>query len=183
MSDKHAKALDSIRTQLTKLPPDALGTLLISLERHSYSARLDAHHLVRNILWDSKACSKIDLVVLSGRDKTDSSGKATLSLEPLLCGVHADAGYPLVIMRVPPFVATAASAQPVLVTAAARSTPVHIQSVGDFLADRDGNVAGMTYLDGVTVEVATWKLDGTPAPDTSFSWICTVETARRITFG
>lgn len=35
----------------------------------------------------------------------------------------------------------------------------------------------------VKVDVTTWKLDGTAAPNTLFSWICTIEAARLIFIG
>jgi hypothetical protein len=65
--------IDDLRDRLSKIPKDVLEQVLDGFSRHSYSAHLPAHHSVRAIAGDS--CSKTDLLVLSGRDRTDSQGK------------------------------------------------------------------------------------------------------------
>jgi hypothetical protein len=104
-------------------------------ERHAYVARLDAHHSARS-LFVRAACWRTDLLVLSGRDVTDSAGKLTLTLDNLLCGAMTE-GLPstLMLLREPKFVATAHGAAPVVVTAATHAT-AQPQGAGVLVNDR-----------------------------------------------
>jgi hypothetical protein len=183
MNDKFKKALEGIRTELSKLPEDALNEFVKSLQRHSYSARLDAHHSVRSLLeFGGGSCSRTDLLVVSCRDTTDRSGKVVLPIHRLLCGA-TDEGLEdtlLELIQEPQFVATPLGADPVFATAVIRSTQAPSVS-NSALVDRDGDIV-QRALATIEVEVTTWKPDGTAATETSFSWICTVEAGRRIRF-
>lgn len=178
------KRLARIQAELARIPQEALDDFITLQQRHSYAARLDAHHATRNILARGVSCAKVYLVVLSGRDKTDSSGKVTLLLDELLCGVQFENtnGYPLVLIREPPFLATAISTAPVFATVRASSTP-EVPFAGSLLKDRDGNTIEPAYISSVTVDIMTWKSDGNPAPNTNVSWICTVEAAIAVNIG
>ena len=108
MDKKLKQRLDRIQIELAEIPADALEVFWDFNERHSYSARLDAHHSAGSMI-RRNSCSKTWLIVLSGRDKTDSTGKAKILIDPLLCGVTRE-GLPsyetFVMMREPDFVAT-----------------------------------------------------------------------------
>lgn len=183
MGDK--ERLENIRTELAKLPQDVLDNFLEFWQRHSYSVRLDAHHSVRSILVQgSGSCSRTYLVVVSGRDQTDGSGKAVLPIHRLLCGASQEnlVGAQIVLVREPQFVATPLSSVPVFATALTKSTPAQAMP-GFFLADRDNNPVAQPFLETVEVHVMTWKPDGTAAANTFFSWICTVEAVRLTSLG
>jgi hypothetical protein len=187
MDDKLKKRLDKIRVDLQGIPRDALKTFWELNERHSYSARLDAHHSVRGLLSARNFCSKTWLIVLSGRDRTDSSGKAKILIDPLLCGVTRE-GFPfgerLVMVREPQFVATPHASSAVFVTVQTKtSSTQQPPQAGILIRDRDDNIIDQNSVSDVEVNITSWKHDGTPAPTTSFAWICTIEAAREIPFG
>jgi hypothetical protein len=173
-----------LKQQLERIPPDALNDFVKGLQRHSYSARLDAHHSisVRSILGGS--CSKTDLILLSGRDETGSAGKAKILIDSLLCGVMFESfpsGVSLVMVREPHFVATPHSSAPVFVTVQTSST-LHAPHAGSVIVDRDGNSIDQGFITSVEVNITSWKHDGNPAPKTTFAWICTIEAARQMLF-
>ncbi len=174
-----------LRRQLERIPPDALGEFVELRQKHSYSARLDAHHSVHNIIKFGNPCSKTDLIVLSGRDQTGSAGKKKILIDPLLCGVlfeNLPGTSSLVMMRNPNFVATPHSSAPVFVTVQTTSTP-QTPPAGVSIQDRDGNTIDQDPITNVEANIASWKHDGSPAANTSFSWICTIEAARQFIIG
>lgn len=167
MDDVVKKRLNNLNQELASLPPDALDFLRDRISRHSFVAHLDAHRSTRFTFELGSFCSKTDLLVLSGRDLTDHSGKAVLPIHRLLCGaINLLPNVQLVLIREPQFVATPLSSVPVFATAMTRST------------QRQGNVHGQPILETVEVEVMMWKPDGTAAAETSFSWVCTIEAGR-----
>jgi hypothetical protein len=183
MKETDKKSVEKVINELATLPDEALDFFRELLQRHSYSARLDAHHSVRSIL--ASACSKTDLLVVSGRDQTDSSGKAVLPIHRLLCGATGEglrSDTRLVLIREPQFVATPLSSIPVFATALTRSTAA--QAIpSSIVVDRDNNPIAEPVLATIEVEVMMWKPDGSAAANAFFSWICTVEAGRRILFG
>ena len=184
MNDKLKKRLDEIQIELQKIPEDARPYLWDFNERHSYSARLDAHHSASSIL-SRNSCSKTHLIVLSGRDKTDSTGKAKILIDPLLCGVTREgfsSGEVLVMVREPHFVATPHASDPVFMTVQTTSTQQPPQA-GIVIVDRDDNFTNRNSIIDVEVNITSWKHDGSPAATTTFAWICTIEAARAISFG
>jgi hypothetical protein len=185
MNDRLKKQLDRLDTELRAFPADTLAEFFRRYDRHAHAARLDAHHAIRNLVHGGLACARTDLIVLSGRDVTDGAGKATLVLDPLLCGAVTE-GLPdltrLAIVADPLFVATASGSAPAFVTATVRSTTQPV-GAGIILNDRDGiGVEGGELVD-VTVEVHTWKQDGSAAASTPFSWLCTIPAARAFAIG
>jgi hypothetical protein len=149
----------------------------------SYSARLPAHHHLREIFGGS-FCSKTDILVLSGRDTTNSAGVATLSLNSLLCGVVNEGltgNMIFTIIREPNFVVTPRGSLPSFATVVNHSTSRQLNN--EFMRDRDNNPLRNTRILDVTVDIRTWKHDGSPAAKTLFSWICTVEAARLTDMG
>lgn len=181
MSDKHEKALEKAQRELANLPPAVQEEFLNRLRRHSYSAHLDAEHTVRNSLgFGRPTCSKTDLYILSGRDETNRSGKVTVPIQ--LCGIATE-DLPFVIVREPNFVATPHGTTPSFLTVIARSAPQPL-SAGDILVDRSDNVLSeRNFLIDVSVDVMAWRGDESTAGGIAFSWVCTVETARRLTIG
>lgn len=186
MKEADKKSVERVSKELAKLPEEALDFFRENLQRHSYSARLDAHHSVRSVLaLGGGSCSKTDLLVVSGRDQTDSAGKAILPIHRLLCGATGEglrSDTRLVLIREPQFVATPLSSVPVFATALTRSTPAQTLP-SSIVVDRDNNPLAQPVLATVEVEVMMWKPDGAAAAKTFFSWICTVEAGRRIFFG
>ena len=170
---------------------DVLDAFIKTFERHSYSARLDAHHAVRNTFMGRNnvtSCAQTDLLVFSGRDNVDGAGRVTLPIQSLLCGAATEgledfAFTELVIVQEPNFVATPRGSTPTFLTAVTHSTPQQLPNEqGTALIDRSGNfISARTFLGDVSVEVMAWRNDGSPAGDTGFSWVCTVEAMRRIT--
>jgi hypothetical protein len=178
VNDKIKKSLANVRRELRGIPQDALDAFLVSLERNSYSAHLNAHHERHSVLGRGSHCSKTDLLLLSGRETTNNAGKATLLIDTLLCGVVSE-GLPssqsFLLFTEPDFVATPVSSMPSFVTVTTSSTKVPTQAG---VTDRDANPIDQPTLSNVKVEVTTWKPDGTPAANTAFSWICTLEAVR-----
>jgi hypothetical protein len=174
-----------IKQQLDNIPADALHEYVKGLQRHNYSARLDAYHSISINSMLGSSCSETDLIVLSGRHQTGSTGKANILIDSLLCDVlsvdHTVGSLlqQLKVIREPDFVATPHSSAPVFTTMQTSST---VQSVtpgtGIFMADRGGNTIEQQFLVDIRIEVTTWKHDGTPSVNTVFSWICTIEAAR-----
>ncbi len=181
MDEETRKRLAQIPDELRKLSPGVLHGFLEGLVRNSYSVHLPAHHSSRSLLGSS--CAKTDLLMLSGRDATDGTGKVTLRMDDLLCGSITEDVSPafLVMLREPNFVVTPLSATPAFATVQTAST-VRSQS-GIIVVDRNGNTVSRTPIQDVTVDVMTWKPDGSAAANTSFSWICTIEAARAVGIG
>jgi hypothetical protein len=183
MDEKVKKKVDTLIREMLTLPEEALENFRVFNSRHSYSARLDGHHSVRS-LFGLSACSKVDLLVVSGRDTTDRSGKATLPIHQLLCGATAERQRGegrLALVREPQFVVTPISQAPLFATYQSRSTPG--SSAGIFVEDRDGNMVSAPYLASLEIEVMMWKHDGAAAGEANFSWICMLEAGRIIPFG
>lgn len=181
MAKKTRKRLTNIPSDLLKLPPGMLQGLILRLTRDSYAVHLPAHHSSRSILGAS--CAKTDLLLLSGRDATDDTGKVTIRIDDLLCGSISEDISPgfLVMVREPNFVVTPLSATPAFATVKTASTP--FEMTDSFLEDRAGNTVHGTQIRDVTVDVMTWKPDGSPAGKTSFSWICAIEAVHAIPIG
>jgi hypothetical protein len=185
MNDKVKKTLANISAELARIPQDDLNDFVARLQRHADAARLDAHHSVRSALQRGISCARTDLLVLSGRDTTVASGTATLTLDPLLCGAVSEGlggSVQLIMIRQPTVVATVHGANPAFATVATSAT-VEPAQTGFIVNDRGGAPVDEDRLVDVKVEVRTWKHDGSAAPHTLFSWICTVEAARRILIG
>jgi hypothetical protein len=181
MDEETRKRLAQIPDELRKLSPGVLHGFLEGLVRNSYSVHLPAHHSSRGLLGSS--CAKTDLLMLSGRDVTDGTSKVTIKIDDLLCGPITEDVSPsfLVMLREPDFVVTPLSATPAFATVQTAST---VQSgQGIIVSDRSGNPVHRTPIQDVTVDVMTWKPDGSAAGSTNFSWICTIEAARAITIG
>jgi hypothetical protein len=51
------------------------------------------------------------------------------------------------------------------------------------IIDRDGDLVSHGFHVDVAADVATWNHDGTAAAKTMFSWICTIEAARKAPLG
>jgi hypothetical protein len=184
MDEKVRKSLANINRELAGLSPEDLAEFAKRFKRHSASARLDAHHSVRTALlpFPEVTCTKIELIVLSGRDTTDKDGKARLFIDSLLCGVKEEQVSELVMTREPYFVATAQGSRPAFATvqiSSSTTAPAHPY----FLVDRDDTILENGYLTDVTVEITTWKPDGTPAADKTFSWVCAIEAATLVSIG
>lgn len=183
MNDKHEKALEKIQREIAVIPEDVLDAFQKRLERHSFSARLDAHHAIRNTILRPKeiaSCTQTDILVISGRDKVDGAGRMILPIK--FCEVATDS-FPLVIIREPNFVATPHGSIPSFITTTSRST-IRQLSVGEFLVDRADNVLNNRgFLGDVSVEVMAWRGDESPAGGIEFSWVCTVEAVRLGNFG
>jgi hypothetical protein len=179
------KKVEQIRTQIENLAREGLVLEAIEGGIQSYSAHLPAHRSSRSLFpWGGSSCSKTDILVLSGRDRTDNAGIAKVSVNSLLCGVVSEglaSNATYVMIREPNFVATPHGSLPSFATVVTNSTIRQISNA--FLMDRDGNpLPNRTALD-VTVDVRTWKHDGSPAASTFFSWICTVEAVRSVFIG
>ena len=105
-------------------PEDAYETLRGRLRRNSFSARLAGHHAARNAPFATRPkVHKTDLLVLSGRDRTDRSGKVVLPIHQLLGGVANEgvlSNTQYVLIREPEFVATPVSRTPVFATFVSR---------------------------------------------------------------
>ena len=181
MAEKTRKRRAQIPDDLLKLPPGVLRGFLQGLARDSYSVHLPAHHSSRSFL--GLSCARTDLLMLSGRDVTDGTGKVTIRIDDLLCGSITEDVSPafLVMLREPNFVVTPLSATPAFATVQTASTVRSEQGIIVF--DRSGNPVHRTPIRDVTVDVMTWKPDGSAAGSTSFSWICTIEAARATVIG
>ena len=158
MNDRHEKSLEKIQREIANIPQDVLDAFLRRYERHSFSARLDAHHAIRNTFFRPKliySCKHTDILVISGRDNVDGTGRMILPIK------HCEDYH---IIREPNFVATPHGSKPSFITTTSSST----------IATIPGS-AGLNYLDDVSVEVMAWRGDGSPAGGIEFSWICTVE--------
>ena len=186
MDETLKKKVDTLTRELPALPEEALESLRNYFRRNSFSARLDGYHSVRTILQDDGGTRrKTDLLVLSGRDRTDRSGKAVLPIHQLLCGVATEgipSTSPLVLIREPEFTVTPLSKAPVFATFVSRSSR-EAPDRNSFLMDRNDDPVNQPVLATVEVEVMMWKHDGTAAGETDFAWVCTVEAARRISIG
>jgi hypothetical protein len=182
MDEKTRRRLATLAEELQRLPPDAYLDLYARFTRHAFSAYLPAHHSTRSLFGSS--CAKTYLLVLTGRDATDGTGKVTIRIDPLLCGATTEEVAPetLVMIRHPNFVATPLAATPAFATVQTAATSQSL-SPGAILYDRSGNSLDLPQLVDVTVDVHTWKDDGSAAPSTSFSWICTIEAARIVFIG
>lgn len=186
MDQKIAKAAKKIISEHSRIPREVLAAVQTLSERHSCSARLDAHHAVRSALGiGGTVCAKTDLLFLSGRDVTDATGRCIVPLQTLLCRVATEGledflvASSFVIAREPIVVATPFSAAPVFLTTLAHSTPREV-SHGEFLLDRGETfLTERTYLDDVSVEVLAWQLNGAPAGETEFAWVCAIEAVRK----
>lgn len=178
MNDKHEKALEEIQRKIAGIPEDVLDAFQKGLERHSFSARLDAHHAIRNTILrriEIESCTQTDILVITGRDNVDGAGRMILPIK--FCGVDTDFR-PLVIIREPNFVATPHGSTPSFITTTSRST-IRQPSNGEFLVDRAGNVLNnRDFLVDVSVEVMAWRGNESPAGGIEFSWVCTVEAVR-----
>src|SRR5574340_437594 len=178
LNEKHEKSLAKLHDEFVGLPEDVRREFIERFQRHSYSARLDAYHAKRDIFGFGQACSQTWLLFLSGRDRTDRQGKTILPLQSLLCGAASEglAG-PLVIVRDPVVVATAHGSTQSLMTVIPHAQPFQ-PDASTLLQDRANNrLDSEAYLTDVSVEVMSWRHDGTPAAETEFSWTCTVEGA------
>ena len=145
MDEETRKRLAQIPDELKKLSPGVLHGFLEGLVRNSYSVHLPAHHSSRSLLGSS--CAKTDLLMLSGRDATDASGKVALRMDDLLCGSITEDVSPavLVMLREPNFVVTPLSATPAFATVQTASTPRGGQS-GIIVIDRNGNTVSRTPI-------------------------------------
>jgi hypothetical protein len=181
MDEKTKRRLATLVEELQRLPPDAYPDLYARFTRHSFSAYLPAHHATRSLFGSS--CAKTYLLVLSGRDVTGGDGKVTIHIDHLLCGATTEEVDPetLVMIRHPNFVATPLAATPCFATVQTAATSQTLS--GEILCDRSGNSVDLPKLVDVTVDVHTWKDDGSAAPGTAFSWICTIEAARVVFIG
>jgi hypothetical protein len=184
MNDKHEKTLTKLHDELLRLPKDVREEFIKGFQRHSFSARLDAYHSVRTIFGSGNICSQTYLLFLSGRDRTDRSGKMTLPLQSLLCGAATDGLQGgLVILREPDFVATARGSIPSFLTATPHAQRQQL-GAGTLLLDRTNNqLSNESFLTDVSVDVMSWRHDGSAAADTEFSWMCTVEGATILSIG
>lgn len=178
MSDKHEKALEKVHHELANLPRELQEGFFRRFQRHHSSVHLDAQHAVRNILGHgTTTCSQTDLFILSGRENTNVSGRATLPV--LFCGITTNV-WPLVIIREPNFVATPHGSTPSFLTVITRSTPQQL-APNEFLSDRSGNsLSERNFLVDLSVDVMAWRGDGSPAGGIEFSWVCTVEAASKV---
>lgn len=177
MNDKYEKSLAKLHDEFVGLPQDVRHEFIERFQRHSFSARLDAYHAKRDIFGFGQACSQIWLLFLSGRDKTDRQGKTILPLQSLLCGAASEGlASQLVMVREPVIVSTAHGSTQSFMTVTTRAQ--RQKPANTYLVDRANNGLGNNeYLNDVSVDVMSWRHDGTPAADTEFSWTCTVEGA------
>lgn len=177
MHDKYEKSLAKLHDEFVGLPEDVRKEFIVRYQRHSYSARLDAYHAKRDIFGFGQACSQTWLLFLSGRDRTDRQGRTTLPLQSLLCGAASEGlASRLVIVREPVVVATAHGSTQSFMTVTPRAQ--RFQPGATLLLDRANNrLDNVAYLTDVSVEVMSWRHDGTPAAEAEFSWTCTVEGA------
>lgn len=128
------KKIEKLRAQIDNLAKEDL--ILVAIEAggtRSYSAHLPAHHHLREI-FGSSSCYKTDILVLSGRDKTDNTGVAKIPINSLLCGVVTEGdglppGWNFVMIREPNFVATPQSPLPCFATVVIHSTIRQSRSV------------------------------------------------------
>ncbi len=182
MDKKARKRAPRIPDALTRIPADALRGFLRGLVRDTYSVHLQAHHASRDLFGVS--CARTDLLMLSGRDATDATGKISIKIDDLLCGSISEGLSPsiLVMMREPNFVATPLGTAPTFATVQTSSTP-RGDLVNVILSDRAGNPVQGAPIQNVTVDVTIWKPDSSAAANTAFSWICTIEAARALPIG
>jgi hypothetical protein len=181
------KKIAKLRAEIENLAKNDL--LLETIEAdtiRTYSAHLPAHRSSRSFFpFGGSSCSKTDILVLSGRETTNHEGITKLSLRTLLCGVVNEglaSGTVFTVIREPNFVATPHGSLPSFATVLTNST---LLPPGSYIVqDRDNNqLSRVSPLADVTVDIRTWKHDGSPAAKTLFSWICTVEVSRLIAFG
>ncbi len=184
MNDKHEKDLEKIQREVAGIPQDVLDAWRKSLERYSYSARLDAHLAVRNSLFAPKTiakCLQTELLVITGRDWTDRTGVVNIPI--LFCGDAASNSDDLAIIREPHFVATPHGSTPSFVTTITNSTPRQLSN-SEFLLGRAGSsLSERNVLIDVSVDIMTWRGDEAPAPNIEVSWICVLEAARLLFIG
>lgn len=178
MSDEDINAADRLYAELSSLPPNAQDLLFQMNPGRSYAARLEAHHWTTRVLGIGTVCYKTYLIVLSGRYRTGSNGKAVLRIDRLLCGVLRENPPPspksYILIREPQFVATPISTTPVLATTLIRSA--QRDDPQTIFVDRDDNVFDLDQVRAAAeVEVSLWNLDGSAAGVSSFSWVCTIE--------
>jgi hypothetical protein len=187
MDEDLKKRVDGMADELGNLPPEGISYLRHFVRRRSYSARLDAHRNTRDVSGIFNTCAKTELIVLSGRDLTDRKGKAIIPISEIWCADTIQADFvkalpedtSMQIIEEPNFVATPLDNTPSFVTVQTQSTEVSPSGGGVVVVrDRQGNRLDRKPLIGVTVEVTTWRPDGSRAPRVSFSWICTIEVAR-----
>jgi hypothetical protein len=182
MDEKTRKHLAQLSDELLKLPPGVGAELYNRVSRNTYSAHLPAHHHSRSLFGSS--CAKTDLLLLSGRHATGNNGKATIRIDDLLCGAVTENVSPLslVMLREPNVVVTPLGATPAFATVQTASTPRTLQSA-EIVMDRAGNLIHRDPIQDVTIDVLTWKPDGSAAANTVFSWICTIEAGRLTNIG
>jgi hypothetical protein len=184
MNDKHEKDLEKIRQDVASIPQDVLDAFLRRLERYSYSARLDAHLAVRNSLFAPKTitrCLQTDLLIISGRDWTDSTG--VINIPILFCGDVTGDTTQLAILREPNFVATPHGSTPSFVTTITHSTPRQLSN-GEVLLGRAGrSLSERNVLIDVSVDIMTWRGNEASAPNIEVSWVGVLEAARLLFLG
>ena len=184
MLPNHDRALARIQDELNRIPADILAEFREKSRRHTYSAHLNAHHAQHEYLGyvslGAPTCSKTDLLFLSGHNTTDPAGRKTISLASSLCevlteGIVGGENIRLVMTQQANFVATPCSSTPAMMTVLIRSDAGRLED-SHFLRDRQGNQdTSVVFLTDVFFDVMSWKVDGTPAGETEFSWLCTVE--------
>ncbi|MBU2641739.1 MAG: hypothetical protein KJ889_08040 [Gammaproteobacteria bacterium] len=184
MHDKYEKSLAKLHDEFVGLPQDVRLEFIERFQRHSFSARLDAYHAKRDLFGFGNACSQTWLLFLSGRDRTDRQGKTTLPLQSLLCGAASEGlANQLVMVREPVVVATAHGSTQSFLTVTTHAQPLQ-PGATTLLQDRANNrLSNDSFLTDVSVEVMSWRHDGTPAAETEFSWTCTVEGAIAVFIG
>ena len=183
MDKVQQQRLDRIFEELKGFPPESYEWLRELLSRHSYASRLNANHNVE--FFGEYSCSKIDLIMLSGSGVTNDVGKATISVNELLCSTMSEGvptnRAPLVITREPNVVVTTRNPAPSFATLNNSWTTAVWPNT--LVVDREDRQVDRRPLENLVIEVTTWKHDGTISSNTTFSWICTIEAARIISFG
>ncbi|OEU65971.1 MAG: hypothetical protein BBJ57_12660 [Desulfobacterales bacterium PC51MH44] len=122
--------------------------------------------------------------VISGRNKTNNAGEDTVHINTYLdfpiCDDVTDLAHlsPAIIGARPEFVASPESDEPVVLTSALEAAeqeypPGHL----DLL---NGSIIPRQRVDyDIRFKVRSWALDGKPAAETTFSWICIADAALR----
>jgi hypothetical protein len=185
MANKIIQRLEVLANEIVKnpIPPDVEEAFRERWTRHSFSAHLDADDRARNLFFPGdNICKKTELIVLTGVDSTDDSGKATIPISSLLCDagikdfVHQTSGR-FVLIQEPSFLATPQSSSPTFATAQANVTVMPLGN-GEFLFHyTEGRSLSVRKYLSIGVDVTTWKPNGTVAANTKFSWICMTEAA------
>ena len=179
MPDGYEKETAELERLVRTLPQEALDNFRKFTQRHRYFVPLDGHHAIQSLLGDV-TCSRTDVFLLSGNDKTGNSGKAELHLNDYLCHHGFEGGGRPVLISLPQFTALPSADAPVVLTAKFSSS--EIATAGEVIVLPEGNSTTIPALD-VFVTVSSWNLDGTPAKDIPFSWVSTVQGARAIFIG